>query len=149
MIERLKITDELVEKFAKDMAAKMEARRQFLQSETCKTMIEQMIASGQELGVEDVHYDEWGVRQRLGWERNVISREQIEMFCETMIDTTYGVDSFISQLDQENPFSHSYHLKRGLIVFSMHGQGSIYVISPAATRPDIHAKLLAAKDSDG
>lgn len=118
-----------------------------MQSDTCKTMIEQMIASGQELDVEDVHYDEWGVRQRYGWERNLVSREQIEMFCETMIDTAYGVDSFIEQLDQENPFSHSYHLKSGLIVFSMHGQGSIYVISPASTRPDIHEKLLAAKET--
>lgn len=145
---RLKVTDELVEKFAADMAAKMEARRQFLQSETCKTMIEQMIASGQELDVEDVHYDEWGVRQRFGWERDFVSREQIEMFCETMIDTAYGVESFIAQLDQENPFNHSYHLKSGLIVFSMHGQGSIYVISPASARPDIHEKLLAAKGSD-
>ncbi|MNE10278.1 hypothetical protein D3C80_1029820 [compost metagenome] len=145
---RLKVTDELVQKFAEDMAAKMEARRQFLQSTTCKVMIEQMIASGQELDVEDVHYDEWGVRQRFGWANDLYSREEIEMFCETMIDTAYGVDSFISQLDQDNPFSHSYHLKCGLIVFSMHGQGSIYVIIPAATRPDIHEKLLAAKGSD-
>lgn len=148
MIKRFKVTDELVAKFAADMAAKMEARRQFFQSDVCKTMIEQMIASGQELSVEDLYYDEWGVRQRFGWERDVVSREQIEMFCEAMTDTAYGVDSFISQLDQENPFSHSYHLKSGLIVFSMHGQGSVYVIIPPATRPDIYTKLLDAKENN-
>lgn len=145
---QFKVTDELIEKFAADMAAKMEARRQFLQSTTCKVMIEQFIAAGEELDTEDLHYDELGVRERFGWAKDLYSLEDIEMFCDVMIDTGYGVDSFIAQLNEENPFSHSYHLKCGLIVFSMHGQGSIYTIMPAAYRPDIYEKLLAAKDKD-
>ena len=141
---RFKLSDDIIAKFAADMAAKKEAQRQFLQSDKCKSMISSVIAYGQELDIQDIHYDLYGIRARYGWEMKDISKEDIEMFCSAMIDSLNGTDSFISQLDNENPFSHSYHLKCGLIVFSMHGQGSIYVISPPAVLPEVHQKLLAA-----
>lgn len=141
----LKITDEMVSKFWDDMRKKKEDRLAFFESDICKRMISDITSTvPSELNCEDVHYFPERTQQHFGW--SDLTKEQMSMFIEVMSDGG-AADAFIDCPDVENPFDHSYHLKGGLVVFMVHGQGTVSTIMSAESVPEIYAQLLAVKDA--
>lgn len=133
------ITDELVAKFAADMKKKKEDRIAFFESDVCKRMISDVMSKGdRQLNCDDIHYFAERTQEKFGW--GDLTKEQMSKFCEVMSDGE-AADAFIDCPDQENPFDHSYHLKGGLVVFMMHGQGTVSSIMAPETLPDIYEQL--------
>ena len=141
------ITPELVEKFLADMKKKKDDRIAFFESDVCKRMTADIISHPTfPLNCDDVHYFFERTQQRYGW--TDLTKEQINKFVEVMSDGE-AAETFIDCPDDENPFDHSYHLKGGLMVFMMHGQGTISIIMSPEAEPEMYTQLLAVKDSNG
>lgn len=133
------ITDELVAKFASDMKAKVERRREFFASDLCKRMIGDIIATAEPLSCDEVSYFLENVQQTYSW--GDLTKEQISEFVEVMADAS-DADALLDCPDDENPFDHSYHLKGGLVVFTMHGQGTVNTLFAPETIPEYHESLV-------
>lgn len=141
------ITPELVEKFLADMKKKKEDRIAFFESDVCKRMIGDIISNAATpLNCDDVHYFFERTQQCYGWTE--LTKEQMNKFIEVMSDGE-AAEAFIDCPDEENPFDHSYHLKGGLVVFMMHGQGTVSTIMAPDLAPEMYTQLLAVKDSNG
>lgn len=139
-----KITPEVVEKFLADAKRKADGRQAFFESDLCKRMISDIAHTvPSQLNCDDIHYFPERVRQHFGW--GDLTKEQMSMFIEVMSDGE-AAEAFIDCPNDDNPFDHSYHLKGGLVVFMMHGQGTVCSIMSAETEPEIYARLLAVKD---
>lgn len=138
------ITDEMVEQFAADMKKKKEERIAFFQSDVCKRMIGDIISHPTvPLNCDDAHYFLEQTQARYGW--NDLSKEQINKFVEVMSDGE-AAEAFLDCPDEENPFDHSYHLKGGLVVFMMHGQGTVSTIMAPEFESDIYQQLITEKE---
>ncbi|MNC22184.1 hypothetical protein D3C75_701780 [compost metagenome] len=140
--DKILITDEIVEKFRADMIAKAERRREFFASDVCKRMIGDIIAT-EPLTCGEVSYFFERVQQTYGW--SDITKEQALLFIEVISDAS-DADAFIDCPDDDNPFDHSHHLKGGLMVFMMHGQGTVVTILGPEDDAEMHEKLLASKE---
>ena len=140
-----KISKELVSAFWADMAKKADDRSAFFESDLCKRMIADIIAV-EPLTCDEVSYFFEATQQRYGWAD--ITKEQALQFIEVMSAPTEH-DVFIDCPDTDNPFDHSIHLKGGVMVFMMHGQGTVVTIMPPEADTEMYARLLAIKDSNG
>lgn len=133
------ITPELVAKFHKRIKEDMERKEAFFKSDLCKRMIDDIkFTVPSVLDSEDVSYFYERVQQHFGWKD--ITKEQALEFIDAM-SWTVGADAFIDCPDESNPFSHSYHLKCGVIVFMMHGQGTHVSIMSVETDPEMYERL--------
>lgn len=135
----IEITDEMVAKFQARIKDDMDRKAAFFESDLCKRMISDIKANVDDvLDCEEVSYFYDRVQQRFGW--TDITKEQVEEFINAM-SWTVGADAFIDGPDEENPFSHSYHLKGGVMIFMMHGQGTHISIMPIEAAPEIYEQL--------
>lgn len=141
----MKFTDDMVAKFWADMKKKKDDHLAFFEGDICKRMIGDIIDT-EPLTCDEVSYFFETTQERFGWED--LTKEQVLMFLEVMSDTG-GCDAFIDCPDADNPFDHSIHLKGGVMVFVMHGQGTVVTIMPPEADTEMHARLLAIKDSNG
>lgn len=132
------ITPEIIAKFHADMQKKNDDRLAFFKSDVCKRMIGDVAASSEGLDSEDVMYFHEASQDRLKW--GDLTKEHMLQFIEVMSDAT-DVDAFIDCPDSENPFDHSFHLKGGLMVFMMHGQGTICQIMSPEADPEMYEQL--------
>lgn len=135
--DKTMITDEMVEKFAADMTKKADDRKAFFESDLCKRMIADVIAT-EPLTCSEVSYFFEATAARNGW--GDISKEQVQMFISVMSDAS-DADAFIDCPDDDNPFDHSLHLKGGLMVFMMHGQGTVVTILGPEHVPEMFERL--------
>lgn len=138
----LVFTDDIIAKFHVDMLAKADCRREFFNSDLFKRMAADIIAC-EPICCEEVLYTFERVQQTYGWED--LTKQQVQEFVEVASDSTDS-DAFIDCPDDDNPFDHSYHLKGGLMVFVMHGQGTVCTILAPAHDPEMYEKLLAIKE---
>lgn len=137
------ITDEMVARFHVDMQKERDERRSFFESDVCKRMISDLITSLEGLDSEHVAYFHEASQDRLKW--GDLTKEQMLQFIEVMSDASDS-DSFIDCPDSTNPFDHSYHLKGGLVVFTMHGQGTIHQILSPEAAPEMYQLLVNQKE---
>jgi hypothetical protein len=140
-----KITPEMINGFWEKMAEQAESRRAFFGSDLCKRIAADVAAADAGFGCEDVSYCFDELTARFGW--TDLTKEDLSMFIQAMSDMSFGVDSMLSDPIEDNPFDHAVCLKGGLLVFSMHGQGSEYWVEPVSARPELHEKLLRAMES--
>lgn len=132
------ITDEMIAKFAASMKKKKDDRIAFFESDVCKRMISDLMSSVEGLDSEDVSYFHEAAQERLKW--GDLTKDQMLQFIDVMSDGE-AADVFIDCPDEDNPFDHSFHLKGGLMVFMMHGQGTVSQIMSPQTDPEMYERL--------
>lgn len=129
-----KLTKEDWDRIKKDIGKKMlEEKRQkqkFYKSKKCKHIIDRIIATGKGFDNDDpfYHYDD--IVKTFQFVN--VSEEDFRLFFNVISCTKLGEED-ISEAshDEDNPWPNFNHVKRGLYVSVMIGQGSSIYVRPA------------------
>lgn len=139
------ISPDVVERFWQNQIDKTQNLEDFYHSETCQRMIRDIAQAKIGFTCNDVAYAHEELLESFGWDD--LSQEILDQFINAMSDTAFGVDARLDNPLPDEPFEHHVHLKGGLHVFTMHGQGTVFHIEPAHRNQELHEQLKAAATS--
>lgn len=135
------ITGEKIDAFWQKQTSETEKREAFFHSDTCQRMIRDISQAKIGFTCNDVECAHEELLENFGWDD--LSQKILDQFINAMSDTAFGVDACLDNPLPDEPFEHSVHLKGGLHVFTMHGQGTVFMIEPVSRNPELHEKFQA------